>query len=410
MEEKEIETFKPSTTIYVLLFIFYTIWMLQAFGSIGFHITAGLDFFGDYGLNEWLVLPLFLVGGFLCFYSVIKVLRGDKDCITALKWALMYSFLYTLFNSQRAQIPTYSIAYFLATFLARPLFYLGFYLYLCFSKSIGQRFPKHERKFAPTGWIWTAITACLIGFMGYLGYDTYKTNLFCKRVQPDSVMVAKGEICDGYVAFKSNRDWKQSIGNLDTIFIDDEKVVCEQTLEAIDSIRSIVLFSGRSEKHDVRTHNQILTKLLTAVDEDITEMSFKDTIADGCHLIYTVFATNSELERQTFTVATVFDTKSPKCAVFAMKVKEEDNQEWLKEIFRSIRWKLQSVADGKNKEDGGNGKNNHTGRTGNNNGETNTDMFACFFDGRTPSFLFSVVLLEHNKREITHSQGYNPFH
>lgn len=410
MEKKEIVTFRPSATIYVLLFIFYAIWILQAFGIIGFHVTFGFDDLQEYGMKEWLIIPLACVGGFFCFYSVIKILRGDKDCITALKWALMYSFLYTFFNTQRAQIPTNNILYFSIIFLVRPLFYLFFYLYLCFSKGIKRRYPKSERHFFPSGWIWTAITIYLIGFIGYFGYETYQTYQFCKRVSLENLVLSDGEISDGYIAFKSNKNWIASTVGLDTIYIGDDKVACEQTMETTDSICSIILFSGRSEKQDIRTHNQILTKLLAVMDKDILEQSFCDTIVNDKHLIFTSFITKPELKSKTFTVATIFDTNSPKCAVFTSKFKGADNQEWLMEILLSIHWNLQSIAYGKYQKDSDDYKKDITYRTGNNEKQTDADMFASFLNGCTPSLLFGEVLLEHHKREITYSQSYNPFY
>lgn len=136
-KEKEID-FKPSNWLYIFLFIYYSIWLLQSYGAISHYITFGFDSFLAYGSVEWLCFGLFIVAGIYSFYAVIKTLRGDKDCMTSLKWSLMLVFIYTLMDSTRGQIPTYNIATWLAVFLIRPLFYLCFYLYLCFAKGFSR--------------------------------------------------------------------------------------------------------------------------------------------------------------------------------------------------------------------------------------------------------------------------------
>lgn len=396
--------------MYVLLFIFYTIWILQAFGAIGFHYTFGFDDFKEYGLTEWLFLPLFCFGGLYCLYSVIKVLRGDSDCITSLKWALMYSFIYTFLNGSRAQIPTYNLIAITAIFLVRPLFYLGFYLWLCFSKGIKRRYPKPERKFAPSGWVWVSITFCLIGIISQGAYEQHKMNRYCKRVDFDKVAISDEEISDGYIAFTSGLDWNHSKEHLDTIYSDFEELICYQTMETTDSACSIILFSGRSEKNDARTHNHVLTKLLSVADNDIIEIGFCDSIATGKHLISTTFTTKPGLKHETFTVATIFDTESPKCIVLAAKAKGVDNYDWLKEIFTSLRWNLQRIPEAENQKNCGNNEDDISCRAGKCNQKANANMFADLLKRRTPGFLFCEMLLKHHEREITHGQGYYPFY
>lgn len=410
MEKEEIKVNKPSATLYVLLFIFYTIWILQAFGAISFHFTFGFDEFSEYGMREWLFIPLFCFGGILCLYSVIKVLRGDRDCITALKWALMYSFLYTFFNSARTQIPTYNLLAILAVYLSRPLFYLGFYLYLCFSKGIKRRYPKSERRFAPSGWVWVGVTVCLFGFAFWTGYDTYKTDEFCKRVNVQELSLEKGEISDGYVVFKSSLAWTPSNEPTDTIYIGDEKVFCEQTLEAVDSLSSFFLFSGRSEKRDARTHNQILTKLLAEFDQEIVEVAHRDTLLSDKYVISTAFESKSEATPIDLTVATVFDVNSPKCIVLLSKYQDIDNPEWLDEIICSLKWDLQNIPKTKHEKNRNNNKNDISSRTGKCYNKANSYVFGSFLKGCSPRFLFCEMLLEHHKRKIAYCQSYNPFY
>ena len=409
MEEKEITTFKPGTALYIFLFIFYTIWLLQAFGAVGFYIEFGFDDFNGYGLMEWLIMPLFCFAGIYSVYAVIKVLRGDRDCITALKWALMYSFLYTFFNSQRAQIPTYSIVAILSMFLARPLFYLTFYFYLCFSKGIRRRYPKVERRFTPSGWVWSVVTICLVGICGYMSYKTHLTNRFCEKVDLKDVTLSPGEISDGYVAFKSNKHWSISKEHLDTVFIED-KMFCEQTMETSDTIYSIILFSGRSDKRDVRTHNQVLTRFFGQVEEDIIESDFTDTIANSKRLIATTFKTKTDVEGKTFTIATLFDFNSPKCIVLAAKVKCKDDGEWLNEILTTLRFDLKGTTDTEDKKGSNDEKNKISNRVSYRYQKTDANMLAGFLNGRTPGFPFGEMLLEHHKREITNSQGYYPLY
>lgn len=123
-EEKEIEEFKPSGWLYVFLFIYYSIWLLQGFGAVSHYCTFGFDEFQKYGLTEWLFFPVYLIAAVYSLYAVIKTLRGDADCITALKWSLVIIFLYTGYDDTRGQIATYNIWVWSAVFFARPIFYL----------------------------------------------------------------------------------------------------------------------------------------------------------------------------------------------------------------------------------------------------------------------------------------------
>ena len=214
---------------------------------------------------------------------------------------------------------------------------------------------------------------------------------------------------DGFVAFKSNRTWSVSKEDTDTMYIED-KMFCEQTLESKDSLTSILLFSGRSEAHDVRIHNQVLPRFFGNIEEDVAETLFTDTIADDKRLIATQFKTLNGDDERSFTVATIFHLESPKSIVLASTVKGKDDLAWLKEIFESIRWDLKSIADTKHEKDGGDKKDDVTGRTGNGNKQSDADMLAGFFYRRTPSFLFGEMLLEHHKREIAYSQGCHPLY
>lgn len=359
-EEKEIDTdFKPSTGLYIFLFIYYSIWLLQSFGAIGYYITYGFDSFKGFGLAEWLSFGFFIPAALYSVYAVIKTLRGDRDCIAALKWSLVLVFIYTL-NDIRAQIPTNNIWVFRALYFARPLFYLIFYHYLCFSKNIKKRYPKSERRFGPSGWIWSGLTAALIGVGIYADWEQYQIDRYCRRVDVNSLALRPGEVSDGYVVFKSDRKWGKWNEIADTLYIDG-RLETEPTIMSKDSTGIIYIFSGRCYKNDVRTYNLVIVGTLgTLADEwgekrgKLEELSFIDTVFSGKRVMSTIFRTDLDSLPVYFDVAMTSELESGKCCVMAQIDKREIKKDMAVDFAKCLRFNLKNISKSKNDEKGEN--------------------------------------------------------
>lgn len=357
-EEKEIEEFKPSGWLYVFLFIYYSIWLLQGFGAVSHYCTFGFDEFQKYGLTEWLFFPVYLIAAVYSLYAVIKTLRGDADCITALKWSLVIIFLYTGYDDTRGQIATYNIWVWSAVFFARPIFYLIFYFYLCFAKGIKRRYPKEDRRFAPSGWVWIGILISFIAIAVFAGIKQYKISQYCKKVDISQLNLQRGEISDGYILFNSDREWTEWSQPADTLWIDG-RIETLPTLISVDSTSMMYLTSGQCHKPDARTHDQIIVSSLgllrqNEISGEFKEVSFTDTITNGNKLMATSFELSNDSIKVHFTVMNITDSISPKCGVFVRIDKSGYDSQWVIDIANGIRFDLKNIAEGKNDESGNN--------------------------------------------------------
>lgn len=414
-KEKEIN-FKPSNWLYIFLFIYYSVWLLQSFGAISHYITFGFDSFLSYGAIEWMCFVLFIIAGVYSFYSVIKTLRGDKDCISSLKWSLVLVFLYTLMDPTRGQIPTYNIVTWSAIFLVRPLFYLIFYLYLCFAKGIKRRFPKTERRFGPSGWVWVGLMTAFLGVGIYGGWKQYQISKYCQRVDVTALNLNPGEVSDGYVLFSSDRQWKTWVEPSDTLYIDD-RLETVPTIMSVDSLSQIYIASGRCEKSGARTYNQVLVKSLGVISENLEgnwgklkETSFTDTIVSGKRLFSTVYETTVDSVPAYFDVAMVVELDSPKCCVVIKADKQSIASDWAVRFAESLRFDLQNVAKSKDDEDGNNAKDKDTHRTAYGKHQTNANVLATIFHRVCPRHLFRIVTLKDHERKVYYRKCDNIFY
>lgn len=414
-KKKEID-FKPSNWLYIFLFIYYSIWLLQSYGAISHYITFGFDSFQAYGFVEWLYFGLFIVSGIYSFYAVIKTLRGDKDCITSLKWSLMLVFIYTLMDPTRGQIPTYNIATWLAVFLVRPLFYMVFYLYLCFAKGIKRRFPKAYRKFGPSGWVWIGLMIAFLGVGIYGGWQQYNIGKYCKPVDVDCLNLSKGEVSDGYILFNSDREWVKWEGGTDTLYI-DERIETLPTIMSADSVSELYIFSGRCDKADARTYNQVIVASLGSLAKSIDgeyskmrEVAFVDTIVSGNRVMSTIYETTVDSIPAYFDVVMITEVKSPKCCVIVRADKKPIEQFWAVDFANGIQFDLQKVSQSKDNEKSRNAKNKDSYRTAKSKQKTDTNMFASLFHRIGPRHLFCIVTLKNDEREITYRESDHVFY
>lgn len=410
--EKEIN-FKPSNWLYLFLFIYYSIWLLQSYGAISHYLTFGFDSFQAYGLIEWLCFGLFIVAGVYSFYAVIKILRGDKDCITSLKWSLMLVLIYTLLDPTRGQIATYNIATWLAVFLIRPVFYLVFYLYLCLAKGIKRRFPKVERKFGPSGWVWLGLMIAFLCVGAYAGWQQYNISKYCKPVDVALLKLNKREVSDGYILFKSDREWTNWSEEVDTLYIED-RIETLPTIMSADSVSEIYIVSGRCDKADARTYNQVIVASLGSLSKNkhgnygkMKEVSFADTIVSGNRVMSTIYETTIDSISAYFDVVMITEVKSPKCCVIVRGDKRPIEPFWAVNFADNVQFDLQKVSHGKDNEKGSNTKNKDSKRTAYGKQKTNPNMFASLFHSICPRHLFRIVTLKYHEREITYSKS-NP--
>lgn len=414
-KEKDIN-FKPSNWLYIFLFIYYSVWILQSVGAISHYITFGFDSFLGYGTVEWLCFVLFIIAGTYSFYAVIKTLRGDKDCITSLKWSLVLVSFYTMLDPTRGQIPTYSILTWSVIFLIRPVFYLIFFLYLCFAKGIKRRYPKSDRKFGPSGWVWTGLMAAFVSVGIFAGCQQYQISEYCKRVEVAVLNLNPGEVSDGYVLFASQRKWDKWANPADTLYI-DEKIETHPTIMSVDSVSRIYISSGRCDQPDARTYNQVLVASLGTLSANmdgdfgkLKETSFTDTIVSGKRVFSTTYETTIDSIPAYFDMMMVVEVNSPKCCVAIRIDKNPIDRTGAVDFAKGLQFDLQNVAKGKDDEYGNNAKDKNPNRTAYTNQQPNTNMSPSLFHSIRPRHLFSVMTLENHEREITSSKCYNVFY
>ena len=405
-KENEID-FKPSNWLYIFLFIYYSTWLLQSCGAISHYITFGVDSFQAYGLVEWLCFGLFIAAGVYSFYAVIKTLRGDKDCITSLKWSLMLVFVYTLMEPARSQIPTYNIATWLAVFLARPLFYLVFYLYLCIAKGIKRRFPKADRQFGPSGWVWVGLIIAFLGVGIYGEWQQYCIGIYCSPVDVGCLNLNRGEVSDGYVIFNSGRKW-EDWGSTEKFIRIDQRLIAEPTLISADSVCQIYLYSGRCDKPDARTYNQVIVKTLGT--GKFKEMSYTDTIICGKRLFYTHFESKTNTFPEYLDVTMLIDSISPKCSVFVRCSTEELSKPWSVALAQSASFNLKNVAKSENDKHGNNAQDEHAHGTAKRKQQTETNMFASLFHRIGPRHLLCIMTLKYHERKAYYRKSDNVFY
>ena len=404
--EKEID-FKPSTWLYIFLFIYYSVWLLQSFGAISHYITYGLDSFKAHGLIEWLYFALFFVSGIYSFYAVIKTLRGDKDCITSLKWSLMLVFAYTLLNPTRGQIPTYDLATWLTIFLVRPLFYLVFYLYLCFAKGIKRRYPKVERKFGPSGWVWVGLMFAFLGVAVYGVWQQRNIDLYCKPVEVYCLTLNKGDVCDRYIIFKSSREWENWDSPDKSIQI-DERLFAEPTLISADSVCQIFLYSGRCDKPDARTYNQVIVNTLGA--RELKELTYTDTIIGGKRMFYSCFESKANTFPEYLDVTLLIDSISPKCSIFVRSGSDAISPSWSVELARDVRFDLKNVANREYDKHCNHTQDKHTNGAPKRKHQTEANMSGSLFHRFCPRHFLCITTLKNNEGEITYRESDNIFY
>lgn len=355
-EEQKINDFKVPFGLNILLFVFFTIWCFMAYGCIYHYLTFGFDELTDEYITIWASAIINIIAGIYSAYAVIQTLRKDKDCIVSLKFALFALILYSALSPdilERLAEPT-SLPQFLFL-LFRPVFYLTFLLYVCFSKTIKEIFPKCERKFGPSGWLWIGIFFSHTINVAYGFYMTHEYVVYSVYTPISALDLKDGEISDGYIIFKSDRKWEKVNNDIDTIF-EDFLVITEPTLISKDSLSTVCLSSGAvSFKPDMRTFNTVITLALKQIDPDfrrrfgkIQEESFTDTVVNGNRLKSSIFMTENDSVKRYYSVSLITDSIYPKSCIFVRMDKNEINREESINLAEGVRFDLKHILKSKN--------------------------------------------------------------
>lgn len=411
-EEKGKEiTFKPSKWLYIFLFIYYSIWLLQSYGSVGYYIRFGVEGVDRLGWLDWLSNGLTIIAGLYTFYAVIKTLRGDRDCITALKWSLVVVFFYTLVNQLGRPMITDSFRTFCVARALKPAFYLVFYLYLCFAKGIKRRYPKAERRFAPSGWVWIGITICFVGICGYFAWMNIQKSEYCRRVNVAGLTLGPGEVCDGYVLFSSDREWQEWTEPEDTLYFGDRLGIL-RTMVSADSLSYRYIASGRCDRPDQRIYNRVIAACISEEESKATggcsgryrELSFTDTVIAGKRLMSTIFETTVDSATVHYNVAMVAEANGPKCCILLYKDRSPIDPNLAVRFAGNLQFDLQKFLKGEDNIHRDTTENKQSGRITQCKYQSHDNMHSTLFDCFPPTHLLGIMTLKNHKGEIAYRE------
>lgn len=366
-EEKRIEPFKPSGWLYIFLFLYYCILIIQSYAIISDYLATGIGFYQQFGPIDWIITALNILVFINCFYAVIKTLRGDTDCLTALKWSLVISFLCAFPNSTR-RLFTYVDSVpssWIWLIFAVPVFLIIFFSYLCLSKGIKIRYPGKLRRFSPSGWIWTGLTGVIVAIVCFVEYREYQMDSYCSRGDISRLVLRPQEVSDGYVVFCSDRKWETS-NDFETALVNDGSLLLYPGLLSIrDNNDEIYSFSGRSDSPPTRTHNKAIYHLINYLlgenkYETYKEISHMDSIGIDKRIITTAFEVTAEGGTDYFiSISSVFDSQSPKMTTF-FQINNEFDIDQLHKLTKSVNFDLNKFKKSKDDEAGKNGQDNKT--------------------------------------------------
>lgn len=400
-EEIDDKLFKPSRVLYVILFMLYTVWIWNIYDYLKYCFIFGFDEFKGLDTFGWVSGVLVLIISVVAFYSIIKTLRGDHDCITSLKWAIIYGLIYSLLDPTRMQVHSYNLAIRLTVYAIKPAFYLAFYLYLSFSKSIKTRYPKQERRFGMSGWCWIGLTAMLLGMSVWAGLKEYNTNQYCKPVDVAQLKLYPGEQTDGIIIFKDGGQWKK--WEADSLSIEYDDMALLPSLHSEDFARQIFLLTGRCDKLTERLHNSIIVQALGHVKQPLTETVHLDSIINGNQVFATCFQALSDSIISSYSVLSISEGEHAKGAVFMICESQNNGLKTAESLAESIIFnlsgRLPKKAIDKKSRDNHKSKVSHRIKNGNDNPWP--DLFSCADKRLTPCQPLCIMLLKHYKREQT---------
>lgn len=409
-EEIDDELFKPSRVLYIFLFILYTVWIWNIYGYLKYCFIFGFDEFKSLDTFGWVSGALVLIISVVAFYSIIKTLRGDHDCITSLKWAIIYALIYSLIDPTRMQVPSYNLGIRLAVYAIKPVLYLAFYLYLCFSKSIKARYPKQERRFGKSGWSWIGFTALLLVMGVWAGLKEFSLNQYCKPVDIAQLKLYPGEQTDGIVIFKDKGQWKK--WEADSLFIEYDDMTLLPSLRSEDSTRQIFLLTGRCDKLTERLHNSIIVQALGRIKHPLTETAHLDSIINGNQVFATCFQALSDSISSSYSVLSISEGENAKGAVFMICESQDNGLKTAESLAESIIFNLSDRLPKKtvNKESSNDHKDEVSERIKNGNNNPRANLFSRTNKSLTPCYPLCIMLLKHNERVKAQDKSYDIFY
>ncbi len=400
-EEIDDKLFKPSRVLYVFLFILYTVWIWNIYGYLKYCVVFGFDEFKGLDTFGWVSGALVVIMSVVAFYSIIKTLRGDHDCITSLKWAIIYGLIYSLLNPTRMQVTSYNLTILCTVYAIKPAFYLAFYLYLSFSNSIKTRYPKQERRFGKSGWCWIGLAAILFGMGVWTGLKEYSINQYCKPVDIAQLKLYPGEHTDGMVILKDKGRWEK--WDVDTISIEFDDMSLSSTLHSEDPTRQILLLTGRCDKLTERLHNSIIVHVLGHIKQLLTETVHLDSIINGNQVYATCFQVLSDSIVSSYSVLSISEGENAKGAIFMIYESRDNGLKTAESLAENIIFNLsgrlpKKAIDKESRDD-------HKGKVSqwikNDNKNPWPDLFSRACKRLPPCHPLCIMLLEHNEREQT---------
>lgn len=234
----------------------------------------------------------------------------------------------------------------------------------------------------------------------------YNVSKYCKPGDVASLNLNKEEVSDGYIVFKSDRKWIKWTETADTLYIDD-RIETLPTIMSADSISEIYIASGRCDKADARTYNQVIVASLGSLSKDkhgnygkVKEVSFTDTIVSGNRVMSTIYEATIDSIPAYFDVVMITEVKSPKCSVIVRADKQPIGANWATDFAKDIQFDLQKVAKGKDNEDSGDTKDKYSHRTAKRKQQTDANVLTSLFHGVCPRHLFRIVTLKDHERKV----------
>lgn len=259
----------------------------------------------------------------LSFWSVIKVLKGDNDGITSLRWALSMNVCVSLFQILK-NLGVALMVHWVLVLL--PVCQLGltliFLYYLYKSDSVKKLFPLQERRFSPGGWIWMIFFCFCIIFGGYLLYQENLNISRSREYSTELLEIPSGSYCDGTVLFKSDSVWTKSVKSIIDLGLGENEVSLWQ-LEPGYSSCSVA--SGIAAK---ARHADFMSVLLQSKPLDdslfVDEILSCDTMILGDKYYIDQYGYKADSVNCLWTFSVRFDSRSKKYCSYSNVSEDSD--------------------------------------------------------------------------------------
>ena len=160
MEEENANKKIPNAVLSTLLFLFFYRLIRTVFRDMPALLTNWYDSViaedEPVGFNLALAI-LFVIWIVMSFWSIIRMLKGRRDGVVCIRWALGFGILMSLCDGIQTLGKAVTIHWMYALLpIIQLLVTIVFLIYLAKSKFVKQTYPVYERRFAPSGWIWIA--------------------------------------------------------------------------------------------------------------------------------------------------------------------------------------------------------------------------------------------------------------